>query len=150
MNLDPVLDATAEIFGVNKSMLTGRGRARRLAIPRFAFYYAVRETTGLSLPTIGLAMGGRDHTSVMHGLNRASEFIREDADFAVKVERLVDFAAAKAATLRTTAEQETLQRRYRRATYYVLASLERLAIHNPAGFDQLMLWAGSYDPTHHH
>jgi hypothetical protein len=148
MNLDPILDETAEIFRVPKMALIGAGRARRLALPRFAFYRAVRDTLGLSLPAIGRAMGGRDHTSVIHGLRRADEFLKRDPDFA---QRFISLQEAVQAfhDEQTFAAEEAKSSRLKRVRRHMLHSLERLAIENPKGFDKLMLQAGSHDATHH-
>jgi len=148
MNLEPMLDATAEIFGVHKIMLAGVGRARRLAYPRFAFYLVLRETLGLSLPMIGRSVS-RDHTTVMHGLMRAEELKARDPDFAAKVALLTTAAEQHLATNKEAAimRQGTMERRAQR---HVMQSIHRLALENPKGFDQLVLKAGSYDPTHHH
>ncbi|WP_374653090.1 helix-turn-helix domain-containing protein [Dongia sp.] len=148
MNLDPMLDATAEVFGVHKILLAGVGRARRLAYPRFAFYLVARETLGLSLPAIGRAVS-RDHTTVMHGLVRAEELKARDADFAAKVALLI--TAAEQHLVANKEAATVLQSRLeRRAQRHVLQAIHRLALENPKGFDQLVLQAGSYDPTHHH
>jgi chromosomal replication initiator protein len=40
--------------------------------------YIVRETTDLSLPKIGTIFGGRDHTTVLHGINTVSRLMSED------------------------------------------------------------------------
>jgi hypothetical protein len=144
MNLEPIIDATAEIFAVHKVLLVGQGRADRLARPRFAFFHVAREATGLSLPTIGLAMGGRDHTTVMHGINRAARLMKDQPEFALKVEQLMEVALRHVDQFRAGVVNETLETRRRRVAYHVLNSLERLALHNPAGFDHLILMASGY------
>jgi len=150
LNLDPIIDATADIFGVHRVLLLGTGRERRIALPRFAFFHAVRETTGLSLPLIGRAMGGGDHTTVMHGIARAEALRQADPVFARKLQSLIEFSTNAVPRLQDLVIDGSLESQRRRVTYHVLNSLERLAKQNPAGFDCLMLWAGSYDPTHHH
>ena len=42
--------------------------------------YLLREETGASLPHIGAVLGGRDHTTVLHGCERIAVTIEEDAD----------------------------------------------------------------------
>jgi chromosomal replication initiator protein len=63
---DQIMDATSEYFGVSIDDLTGHSRSRVLVNARQVAMYLCRELTDLSLPRIGQAFGGRDHTTVMH------------------------------------------------------------------------------------
>ena len=64
------VETVAVALGVPGSELRGRSRQRHLVEARQVAMYALREGTDLSLPAIGRALGGRDHTTVMHGLER--------------------------------------------------------------------------------
>jgi chromosomal replication initiation ATPase DnaA len=69
-------------YGVTVEDIDGHSRVRRIAIPRFLVYEALREL-GFSYPQIGARVGGRDHTTVMAGLRalaryRALQIIPED------------------------------------------------------------------------
>ena len=63
---DQIMAATAEYFGVSLEDLRGQSRSRVLVNARQVAMYLCRELTDLSLPRIGQAFGGRDHTTVMH------------------------------------------------------------------------------------
>ena len=63
---DQIQAATAEYFGVSLDDLRGNSRSRVLVNARQVAMYLCRELTDLSLPRIGAAFGGRDHTTVMH------------------------------------------------------------------------------------
>jgi len=66
INADQIMVATAEYFGVSLEDLRGHSRSRVLVNARQVAMYLCRELTDLSLPRIGQAFGGRDHTTVMH------------------------------------------------------------------------------------
>lgn len=63
---EDIMTATAEYFGVSDTDLRGHSRSRVLVNARQVAMYLCRELTDLSLPRIGQAFGGRDHTTVMH------------------------------------------------------------------------------------
>lgn len=155
MKPEALIDPTAEIFDVSREHLTGARRARQYCRPRFAYYLVAHEESDASLPVIGRALGGRDHTTVLHGLRRAAYLIEKDVEFALNVQSLRRFAKEHKATLvtRLNAGEEVKRSQRRevlmRTRHYVMRSLERLAIENPAGFDRLIAQAGSYDPKNY-
>jgi chromosomal replication initiator protein len=63
---EQIMVSTAEYFGVSLEDLRGHSRSRVLVNARQVAMYLCRELTDLSLPRIGQAFGGRDHTTVMH------------------------------------------------------------------------------------
>jgi chromosomal replication initiator protein len=66
VNVDQIMASTADYFGVSLEDLRGHSRSRVLVNARQVAMYLCRELTELSLPRIGQAFGGRDHTTVMH------------------------------------------------------------------------------------
>jgi chromosomal replication initiator protein len=79
-NLEPgdVLNAVAGVFGVTRDRLTGRDRSREVALPRQVAMYLLREEASISLPQIGEALGGRDHTTVLYACEKVSDMIERD------------------------------------------------------------------------
>jgi chromosomal replication initiator protein len=64
----------AEYFGLKPADFTTKRRTHNIAYPRQIAMYLTRELTGLSLPKIGEAFGGRDHSTVIHAYEKiASE-----------------------------------------------------------------------------
>ncbi|SEK72322.1 chromosomal replication initiator protein [Streptacidiphilus jiangxiensis] len=61
-----IMQQTAAYFGLSVDDLCGSSRSRVLVTARQIAMYLCRELTDLSLPKIGAAFGGRDHTTVMH------------------------------------------------------------------------------------
>lgn len=78
--LEPVqvLDAVANVFGISTDELVGRGRTREIALPRQVAMYLMREEVNASLPQIGEALGGRDHTTVMYACEKVADMIERD------------------------------------------------------------------------
>jgi chromosomal replication initiator protein len=78
------LDATdiirrvAEAFGISVEQILARDRSRQVALPRQVAMYLLREEAQISLPQIGAALGGRDHTTVMYGCDKVADLIEQD------------------------------------------------------------------------
>ena len=73
-----VVDKVAMFYGVDPGDITGRSRTRGVVRPRQVCMYLSREETTASLPQIGLALGGRDHTTVLHGYDKIAALVEED------------------------------------------------------------------------
>ncbi len=78
LSADQIIAAVAQQFGVDEDHLLSRDRSREVALPRQIAMYLIREETGNSLPSIGEALGGRDHTTVMYGCDKISERLETD------------------------------------------------------------------------
>ncbi|HEY4280250.1 MAG TPA: chromosomal replication initiator protein DnaA [Conexibacter sp.] len=75
-----IQEATCEQLGVSPEALRSPDRSARVAWARQVAMYLARELTDETLPAIGRAFGGRNHTTVMHACRRASEKIAADAE----------------------------------------------------------------------
>jgi chromosomal replication initiator protein len=73
-----ILAAVARHYKVSAEQLTGPSRARAVSVPRQLAMYLIRRETGASLPAIGELLGGRDHTTIMHGCNKIETQIEAD------------------------------------------------------------------------
>jgi len=74
---DCILAASAA-WQVQSQDITGPSRIRYYVLPRYTAIKLARCMTDKSLPVIGAAMGGRDHTSIRHALLRFDELILDD------------------------------------------------------------------------
>ena len=74
-----ILETVAEFYGVTEDALTGRGRAARISEPRQIAMYLMREETDSSFPAIGNHIGGRDHTTILHGFEKITRLAERDA-----------------------------------------------------------------------
>jgi chromosomal replication initiation ATPase DnaA len=85
---EAVLHAVARCSGVPAAELAGKRRDRDVVLPRQVAMYLMREETGASLNDIGEVLGGRDHTTVLHGCEKIAQALTHDAH----VRRLVEAA----------------------------------------------------------
>lgn len=67
-----VVNAVSEYYSLGKRALLGSNRARPVALPRQILMYLLRVELGLPLQEVGRLVGGRDHTTVMHAVQKVS------------------------------------------------------------------------------
>ncbi|MFH6974995.1 chromosomal replication initiator protein DnaA [Neisseria sp. 23W00296] len=84
-----ILDTVAKHYRVKISELLGKKRTRNIARPRQVAMSLTKDLTNLSLPAIGDAFGGRDHTTVMHGIKAVAKLRQEDPELAQDYEKLL-------------------------------------------------------------
>jgi chromosomal replication initiator protein len=72
-----ILDATALMFDFSVEDLTGQSRRRPLVTARQVAMYVFRELTDFSYPMIGREFGGRDHTTVIHAVEKITDQMHE-------------------------------------------------------------------------
>jgi len=73
-----IIEAVATQFDIGRDKLLGRERTRDVVLPRQIAMYLIREETNASLPEIGNALGGRDHTTIMYGIDKINELMEKD------------------------------------------------------------------------
>ncbi|MBI1800558.1 MAG: chromosomal replication initiator protein DnaA [Chloroflexi bacterium] len=76
--VDDVVVAVAKFYHLDPEQLRGRDRSKEVAYARQIAMYLAREETDTSLPQIGAALGGRDHTTVMYGYDKIAAQIESD------------------------------------------------------------------------
>jgi chromosomal replication initiator protein len=88
--LREIQERTCEAFGVSLDDLLSPNRSQPLAWPRQVAMYLSRELTDATLPAIGRAFGGRNHTTVLHAYRKTAERIANDRDAYETVRRLTE------------------------------------------------------------
>lgn len=78
LSTEQVITAVCEYYRISPEDLKGRGRNKEVVTPRQMAMYLLREATGTSLPQIGDALGGRDHTTVMYSVEKIAVEIEQD------------------------------------------------------------------------
>jgi len=75
-DIGEIIDATARVFGISPQALLARDRRPPVAKARHIAMYMARVLTRHSLPEIGRMLGGRNHTTVLHAVNRIDSEIQ--------------------------------------------------------------------------
>jgi chromosomal replication initiator protein len=75
-------------WGVTVDGLQSKTRTKNLTVPRQVAMYLAREILGLQLVEIGQAFGGRDHSTVIHSLDRVADMMKENAEFRARVDKV--------------------------------------------------------------
>ena len=88
LNPDVIQQAVAKEWGVTTEGLRSKTRTKALTTPRQVAMFMMRELLALQLVEIGAAFGGRDHSTVIHSLERVVAMVREDPSFAQRIGRL--------------------------------------------------------------
>jgi len=79
VTIDAIVHAVAEHYSIAVEEMRGKRRDKHIVFPRQVAMYLIREETESSLPVIGSAFGGRDHTTALHAIEKITELVREDA-----------------------------------------------------------------------
>ncbi len=88
LTMEEIQKRVAEHFKIRVSDMSSARRSRAVARPRQVAMYLSKQLTSRSLPEIGRAFGGRDHTTVMHAVRKVEELAKADTAFAEDVELL--------------------------------------------------------------
>ena len=86
--LRSIQQRVATEWGVSVEGLQAKARTRAVTVPRQVAMYLSRELLGLQLVEIGNAFGGRDHSTVIHSLDRVTAMLGENSEFRGRVEKL--------------------------------------------------------------
>jgi len=78
LSVDQIIEDVAQFYNLETKDLLGRRRSKDIVTARQMAMYLAREETNASLPQIGRALGGRDHTTVLHGYGKIRAQVEED------------------------------------------------------------------------
>jgi chromosomal replication initiator protein len=78
VTIENIQKTVAEYYNIRLADLSGKGRSRSIARPRQVAMALAKELTTRSLPEIGRSFGGRDHTTVLHGVRKIAELRESD------------------------------------------------------------------------
>ncbi len=88
ITIEEIQRRVSEHYNIRLSDMIGPKRVRSYARPRQVAMYLCKQLTSRSLPEIGRRFGGRDHTTIMHGVRRIEELRVQDGQIAEDIEML--------------------------------------------------------------
>lgn len=88
ITLGGIQKSVGDYFSVEVSQIQGAKRQRSILLPRQIAMYLCRALTSSSLPEIGRAFGGRDHTTVLHAVNKIEKEISQNTNIKTQVNQL--------------------------------------------------------------
>ncbi|MEM7719213.1 MAG: chromosomal replication initiator protein DnaA [Pseudomonadota bacterium] len=88
ITVEEIQRKVSDHYNIRLSDLIGPKRVRTFARPRQVAMYLSKQMTTRSLPEIGRRFGGRDHTTVMHGVRKIEELMQQDSQIADDLEML--------------------------------------------------------------
>lgn len=88
IDIQDILDEVTRLYKVRQPEIKGKGRSKSIMIPRQVTMYLARKLTRMSLEEIGLHLGRRDHSTVMHSIDKVSNLMEQDDDFAEQVKSI--------------------------------------------------------------
>lgn len=85
-NVKHVVNKVAEFYGIDEESVYEKTRRREVVRPRQVIMYILREDFGVSYPTIGNKLGGRDHTTVIHSCEKVKREVQTDTELAKEIQ----------------------------------------------------------------
>ena len=87
---DQVIQIICEHYNLSKEALLSKKRSNDIAIPRQIAMYICRIHLNENLTKIGMAFGGRNHTTVMHAVEKIKKSIKKDENLNIEIDKMVD------------------------------------------------------------
>ncbi|MFH1412919.1 MAG: chromosomal replication initiator protein DnaA [bacterium] len=85
LNTEGIIDVISKFYNINNKDMLGKSRKKELVLPRQIVMYLLRAEISLSFPAIGHAIGGRDHSTVMHACNKIENEIEKNGKTAQEI-----------------------------------------------------------------
>jgi chromosomal replication initiator protein len=90
ITIDDIQRRVSEVFGVKPHDLRSKTRTKAVAFPRQVAMYLARQLTSDSFAVIGRSFGGKDHTTVLHGVHKIESLLQEDPKFRKTLDHIIN------------------------------------------------------------
>jgi len=90
ISVEAIQEKVCRHYGITIAELVGDKRDKRVVVPRQVAMYLARELTQTSLPALGRAFGGRDHTTVMYAVNKVGKQMADEGEIFAAVQSLTE------------------------------------------------------------
>ena len=88
LNVEAIVSCVCTYFGISHEEIMGRSRKKELSYPRKIAMYLARTHTSLSLPDLGRAFGGRDHTTVLSAVQAIVNDLKTDNELQLNIKTI--------------------------------------------------------------
>jgi chromosomal replication initiator protein len=89
ITMEQIQRKVAEAYGIKLSDLKAKNRTKAVAFPRQIAMYLSRQLTHASLSEVGRAFGGKDHTTVLHAVDKIQVLLQEDPKLRKAIDGLI-------------------------------------------------------------
>lgn len=89
VDANTIKEIISKTYKLSVEDINSKKRTRAIAYPRQIAMFLTRELTDLSLPRIGDEFGGRDHSTVIHAINKIEANMENDTSFKIKINNLM-------------------------------------------------------------
>ncbi len=83
-----VIQTIANFYNIEEKNIFEKSRRKDVVKPRQLIMYILRKDFGISYPTIGDKLGGRDHTTIIHSCDKIKKDLENDASFVEEIEQI--------------------------------------------------------------
>ncbi len=88
--IDSLQQIVCELYNISIDDLKGKKRNSEIAVPRQIAMYIARKYINESFPKIGSDFGGKDHTTVMHSVNKIENELKKNNDLKIQINKIVE------------------------------------------------------------
>ena len=89
ITIEQIQRKVGDYFGIKLADLKAKGRTKAVAFPRQVAMYLARQLTHASLAEVGRAFGGKDHTTVLHAVDKIQTLLQEDPKLRKTVDGII-------------------------------------------------------------
>ncbi len=95
LTAESIIDSVCDFYKIQRSDLLGKKKTKDVVEPRQICAYLMTELLSIPLVTVGQALGGRDHTTVIHARDKIAELIKENTRVETEIKDLKNMILKK-------------------------------------------------------